>query len=90
MGKAESQMMAAAPYQQLLQSLAADVPYKLLGGETLQQILPTVATAEQGLGLSTTGNPSVSAPAPQLPGINSGIIPGAPLAATPGPPTVTG
>ena len=88
MGKAEDQMMQAAPYQQLLQSLAADVPYKLLGGETLAQILPTVSTAEQGLGLSTAGAPKVSAP--NLPSLNAGIIPGAPLAATPGPPTVSG
>ncbi|MDA4120076.1 MAG: hypothetical protein OK436_05770, partial [Thaumarchaeota archaeon] len=86
MGKAENQMMQAAPYQQLLQSLAADVPYKLLGGETLAQILPTVSTAEKGLGLSTTGAPQVKSPT--LPSLNTGIIPGAPLLPDTGPPAV--
>jgi hypothetical protein len=79
MGKAESQMMQAAPYQQLLQSLAADVPYKLLGGESLATILPTVKTAEAGLGLSTAGAPTTSAP--QLPSINQGVAPNPALSA---------
>jgi hypothetical protein len=88
MGKAEAQMMQAAPYQQLLSSLAADVPYKLLSGYTLPQIQSTLKTSEQALGLSTAGAPTASAP--QLPSINAGIIPGAPSSLTQGPPTVSG
>jgi hypothetical protein len=76
MGKAENQMMQAAPYQQLLQSLAQDVPYKLLGGtETIPQIMQNAKSAESQLGLSTAGLPSV--PAPQLPtlNLNAGVAP---------------
>lgn len=80
MGSAEAQMMQAAPYQQLLSSLAADVPYKLLSGYTLPQIQTTLQQSEQGLGLSTTGNPTV--PTPALPALSSGIIPPAPTPTT--------
>lgn len=73
MGKAESQMMQAAPYQQLLQSLAADVPYKILSGQTLQTILPEVKAGEASLGLSTAGTPTAQAPA--LPSISQGVTP---------------
>lgn len=88
MGKAEDQLMAAAPYEQLLQSLAADVPYKILGGETLQTILPEVKTGEASLGLSTAGAPAASTPS--LPPINAGIIPGAPGTVQTGPADLTG
>lgn len=83
MGSAESQMMQAAPYQQLLSSLAADVPYKLLSGYTMPQIQKTLQQSEQGLGLSTMGNPT--APSPQLPTLNPGIIPAAPTTGTAAP-----
>ncbi|MDA4119506.1 MAG: hypothetical protein OK436_02855 [Thaumarchaeota archaeon] len=76
MGKAENEMMQAAPYQQLLQSLAQDVPYKLLGGtETIPQIMQNAKSAESQLGLSTSGLPNV--PTPQLPslGLNAGVAP---------------
>jgi hypothetical protein len=73
LGAAENQMMQAAPYQQLLSSLAADVPYKLLSNYTMPQIQSTLKSAESQLGLSTAGAPTANAP--QLPPISSGTVP---------------
>jgi hypothetical protein len=87
MGAAENQMMQAAPYQQLLQSLAQDVPYKLLSNYTIPEIQQSMKSAESQLGLSTAGTPT--APTPNLPSISSGIIPPAATTVT-GPPGLTG
>lgn len=75
MGSAEAQMMQAAPYQQLLSSLAADVPYKLLSNFTVPQLMQSTQQAEQALGLvaGKSTNPTVAAP--QLPAPSPGALP---------------
>ena len=71
MGQAEANMIQMAPYQQLLSSLAADVPYKLLGGAygsydipgILGKNVPSgVETALNNLGVSTAGLTSKGVP----------------------------
>lgn len=71
MGTAEASMIQVAPYQQLLSSLAADVPYKLLGGAygsydipgILGKNVPSgVETALNNLGVSTKGLTSNGVP----------------------------
>jgi hypothetical protein len=72
MGTAETAQIQEAPYQQLLQSLAADVPYKLLGnygnfnlaGITGQNIPSGIGLALQNLNVDTAGT---TTNAPQLP-----------------------
>ena len=69
LGTAEQEQMNAAPYQQLLSSLAADVPYKLLGGETLPQVRSDINTAVADIGLNPKASttPTISGlPAPNV------------------------
>lgn len=64
LGQAEQKQMAAAPYQQLLQSLAADVPYQLLQGNTLKTVDQSVQSALNQIGLgpnSVSTGPSLPA-----------------------------
>lgn len=60
MGTAETQMMNAAPYTQLLQSLAADVPYKLANNYSLSDLINTAKTAESAIGLNTGSTPTAA------------------------------
>jgi hypothetical protein len=72
MGQAETAVQQAAPYESLLQSLATDVPYKLLDNynfSNLSKNIPaSVQLAESNLGITTAGqgtgvaNPSLPAP----------------------------
>jgi hypothetical protein len=80
MGQAEDKMLQEAPYQQLLNTLAADIPYKLLGGSaTFPQLQGEVASAVSAIpGLSTTAVPTAAAAS--APAVNPGIIPPAPTA----------
>ena len=59
MGQAETAVQQAAPYESLLQSLATDVPYKLLDNynfSNLSKNIPaSVQLAESNLGISTAG-----------------------------------
>lgn len=63
MGQAETAEIQAAPYTQLLTSLAADVPYKILGGYgqfnlagiTGKNVPEGLKAAETNLDVSTTG-----------------------------------
>ena len=69
LGVAEQQQMNAAPYAQLLTALAADVPYKLLGGETLPQVRSDINTAVADIGLnpkSSTTSTIGGLPAPNV------------------------
>lgn len=71
MGQAETALMAAAPYQQLLSSLAAEVPYHLsegysFPGLTGQNVQGGIQSAEQYLGISTAGQ-GTGVTAPSLP-----------------------
>ena len=70
MGQAETALMQTAPYEGLLQSLAADVPYKLFENynfSSLSKNIPaSVQLAESNLGISTAGQGSGGA-TPLLP-----------------------
>ena len=59
MGQAETAVQQAAPYESLLQSLATDVPYKLLDNynfSNLSKNIPgSVQLAESNLGITTAG-----------------------------------
>ena len=74
LGKADDQQAAAAPYQQLLQALAAEVPYHLASGALQPSTTgnplfgsPIVTQAETAIGLtgvpgSTSGGPTLGLP----------------------------
>ena len=70
MGQAETAVMQAAPYESLLQSLATDVPYKLLDNynfSSLSKNVPAaVQKAETNLGITTAGQGTGVGSAPNL------------------------
>ena len=60
LGQAETALMQAAPYEQLLQSLAQEVPYHLsqnypFPGLTGQNVPASIQAAEKYVGVNTTG-----------------------------------
>lgn len=65
LGTAEQQQQTYAPYQQLLQSLAADVPYQLLSGNTLSSVQSNVQNAIDQIGLG--GKIPLTDTSPNLP-----------------------
>ena len=87
LGQAETQQMAGAPYQQLLQALAAEVPYKLSSG-TIPSLSgsefskPWLTAAETAAGVpnvsATTGTSLPGAPTPSLPNPTSVATPASP------------
>ena len=71
MGQAETAMMQAAPYQQLLSSLAGEVPYHLaqgwnFPGLTGGNVPASIQAAEQAVGVSTQGQGTGAPGVPQL------------------------
>jgi len=77
MGQAETAEMQSAPYSQLLQSLASDVPYKLLDNYNFTNLTgPNVPQglklAENNLDITATGQTGGSTPA--LPAPSTGIL----------------
>lgn len=75
MGQAETAQMQVAPYEGLLQSLATDVPYKLLDNYDFSKLstnIPAaVQMAESNLGITTAGQGTgVSAPSLPAPTTN--------------------
>jgi hypothetical protein len=78
MGQAETATMQAAPYESLLQSLATDVPYKLLDNynfSSLSKNVPAaVQKAETNLDITTTGQGTGVGSAPILPAPSTGPI----------------
>lgn len=88
MGQAETALMQAAPYQQLLQSLASEVPYHLASGYSIPGLTAAntpqfVQQAESNVGVTplTAAQGSSSSAKGLLPAISVGITP--PPASTP-------
>ncbi len=84
MGTAETQMLNAAPYQQLLQSLAAEVPYHLASGYTIPGLTTAnqpswLTAAEANAGVEATAAAKGTTPAAQglLPAPTTQVIPSA-------------
>ena len=74
MGQAETAEINAAPYTQLLNALASEVPYHLAQGWNFpglvgKQVLPGIQLAETGAGVSTTGQSTAGGGIPTLPSI---------------------